>query len=243
MFLCAWHCYFTEQPGCVCHWWPESCFYPHGTQITFGRVCPDVATVMSEMINICTRISTDIVWHYEHSLSWWCLSVVQCATCTLSNIFLFSLLLQHKFSPVLFDLPSVFLVLELKTFKQWRVDWMQVKGDHWFSFLQDQTSCCLWCSFTTCMHNIFSVFCSFPICLTLFGLFFFIWFLSWYFFPIFHFFDIFCHFFFFSFFSSLISPSLPFLHHRSGCSCGTRQGRSVFVASSRVTSETLLLQL
>lgn len=90
-----------------------------------------------------------------------------------SATFSFFLLLQHKFSPVLFDLPSVFLVLELKTFKQWRVDWTQVMGDHWFNFLQDQTSCCLWCSFTTCMHNIFSAFCSFLICLTLFGLFYF----------------------------------------------------------------------
>lgn len=46
------------------------------------------------------------------------------------------------------------------------------------------------------------------------------------------------------FFSSLISPPIlfPFLPHRSGCSCGTRRGKSVFVASSQATLETLLLQ-
>lgn len=165
-----------------------------------------------------------------------------CATLPLS------FLLQHKFSPVLFDPPSVFLVvLELKTFKQRRVHWLQVKGDYWFNFLQDQTSCSLWCSFITCMH-IFSVFCSFPICLTWFGLFS-IWFLSEnvyiYFFPHYSFL---WPFLFLSFllvfpFPSLISPSLPFLHRRLGCSCGTRRGRSASVASSRVTSETLPLQL
>lgn len=72
----------------------------------------------------CTRISTGIVnvsgIVKTASADDGC--VVQCATCTLCNIFFFSLLLQHKFSPVLFDPPSVFLVLELKTFKQWRAD-------------------------------------------------------------------------------------------------------------------------
>lgn len=96
---------------------------------------------------------------------WSSLLPAPCATLPLS------FLLQHKFSPVLFDPPSVFLVvLELKTFKQRRVHWLQVKGDYWFNFLQDQTSCSLWCSFITCMH-IFSIFCCFLICLTWFGLF------------------------------------------------------------------------
>lgn len=44
-------------------------------------------------------------------------------------------------------------------------------------------------------------------------------------------------------FSSFIYPPIPFpfLPHRSGCSCGTQPGRSGFVASSQVISETLLL--
>lgn len=49
----------------------------------------------------------------------------------------------------------------------------------------------------------------------------------------------------FCYFLSLLfyfsSHSFPFLPHRSGCSCGTRQDKSDFVASSPVTSGTLRL--
>lgn len=65
------------------------------------------------------RVSTDIVNPSGIANTASELSVVQFATCTFCNISLVYFLPQHKFSPVLFDPPSVFfVVLDLKTFKQ-----------------------------------------------------------------------------------------------------------------------------
>lgn len=137
----------------------------------------------------------------QSRFGWVCLDVTTVISEKILVFLFFSLALTQVLSCPLIDVdpPSVFLVLEVKTFKQWRADLMRVKGDQWFNFLQDQTSCCLWCSFTTCMHNIFYVFCSFPMSDFIWP-FLIIWFLSWYYFYIFfHVFDIFCHLFLFSF--------------------------------------------
>lgn len=199
---------------------------------------------MSAVICFRMRISNDVFWCCIRSLGWQRLGVQRapCALCSIS-FFLF-LASTHVLScPFWSSICFPLFFFKLKTFKERRVDWLQVKGDYWFNFLQDQTSCSLWCSFTTCMHNISCILLFFShtsdfiwlfcFCLDLF-----------YFLPFFHFFEYFC-FFVTSFgfpFSSLISPSLPSLHHRSGCSCGTRRARSAFVASSPATSGTLLLQ-
>lgn len=169
-----------------------------------------------------------------------------------SSFSLFVSSLNTSFLPLLPAPPSILFipVFKLNTLLGSREEgWCQVKGDYLFFSPQAQTACSLWWSFTTCMHYVLSVFSfSFPICLTWFSFLsifchhnlphFWPGFFLFYFHP-FCFFSFFYVFLFFFFFS----PPIPFpvLPHRSGCSCGTQQGRSDFVASSQVTSETLLL--
>jgi len=113
-----------------------------------------------------------------------------------------------------------------------------VKDDYLPPPPQAQTACSCWWSFTTCMQYVLlELPLSFPIRLTLFSFSFQFAFCN---LPPFFVLALFSSI-LFLFFSSFVFPPIPSLPHRSGCSCGTRRGRSGFVASSRATSETLLL--
>lgn len=168
--------------------------------------------------------------------------------CTPWTVPLFSVFvssLTTSFLPLFPTPPSILFIPVLKF--NTLLDQERRVDDKWrviiylFLPLQAQTACSLWWSFTTCIHYTLSVlFLSFPICQTLVVFQF-----AFYYHNLTSFSDLSfsCFIFIFCvvFFLFFISRPIPFLPHRSGCNCGTRQDKSDFVVSSRVTSETLLL--
>lgn len=139
--------------------------------------------------------------------------------------------LNTSFLPLLPTPASILFipVFEIKHLTWSREEgWWQVKGIYLFISSLARTACSL-CLLSLCSHS--SDFLEFPFRFAFcrHNL------------PHFFFFIPFCFFFLLLLFL-LPYPSLS-RPHRSGCSCGTRQGKSDFVASSRVTSETLLLLL